>query len=732
MSDVTHLLDGLNDRQRDAVAAEPQHRLILAGAGSGKTRVLVHRIAWLQEVFNVPTHAILAVTFTNKAAAEMRARVQAIQGGPVGAAMWVGTFHGICHRLLRMHPNEARLPDTFQILDSEDQKRLVRRVIRSMELDEARWPPKQMQWFINGQKDEGVRPQHMPDYHDESRSTQKRIYMAYEEACQRAGVVDFAELLLRAHEMLRDNPQLLAHYHRRFAHILVDEFQDTNTLQYAWVRLLAGETGKVFVVGDDDQSIYGWRGAKVENIQQVEKDFPGAEVVRLEQNYRSTSNILNAANAVIANNSGRLGKDLWTEAGEGELVTLYSAFNEYEEAQFAVDTIRSWVRDGGKRDETAILYRSNAQSRIFEQMLIDAQMPYRVYGGLRFFERQEIKDALAYLRLTENRRDDPSFERVVNVPTRGVGNQTIEKVRAVARDQKVSMWEAAVWMIAENLLAPRAAKAVNGFLELVDKLEAGGLTEAHKPLPLNERVDHVITYSGLIEHYEKDKDQKGETRIENLHELVNAAKAFAFRDVEPVAEGEPELPELSEFLAHASLEAGDRQSEEWEDCVQLMTMHSAKGLEFPLVFVSGLEEGLFPHQNSIDDPGGLEEERRLAYVGMTRAMQKLYLSYAESRRIYGKETYARRSRFLDEVPAEYLVEVRPRAQVSAPVYNPRNVSLDEAPSGLALGQSVNHAKFGGGVVLNFEGAGASARVQVNFDSAGSKWLVLQYANLQAL
>lgn len=728
--DVSHILDSLNDKQRQAVTAEPEHRLVLAGAGSGKTSVLTRRIAWLLELQQASVHSILAVTFTNKSAAEMRSRLEPLIGYPVGA-MWVGTFHGIAHRLLRMHWQEAGLPQNFQILDSDDQKRLVRRVIQSLELDEKRWAPKLAQWYINGHKEEGRRSHHVPAPRDPQNQGLLQIYKQYEEVTERLGVVDFAELLLRAHELVRDNPQLQQHYQQRFQHILVDEFQDTNSLQYAWIRVLAGERSKVFVVGDDDQSIYGWRGAKIENIQNFSRDFAGAETVRLEQNYRSTGNILNAANAVIERNAGRLGKKLWTDSGEGELIDLYAAWNEQDEAQFVVDRVKAWVETGGRRDEVAILYRSNAQSRVFEERLIAGAVPYRVYGGHRFFERQEIKDALAYLRLIENQQDDTAFERVVNLPSRGIGNSSLEKLRGAARAHNCTLWQAVTLCAEQKILAARANTALAAFTALITDLR-----EACAQLPLHEQVEHVVENSGLLAHYQREKGDKAEARVENLKELVSAARNFD-PDEDVVAERPEGMTPLAEFLSHAALEAGDQQAGQWEDCVQMMTLHSAKGLEFPLVFLVGLEEGLFPHQNSMQDAGGLEEERRLAYVGMTRAMQKLVVSHAESRRLYGKETMGIASRFIDEVPAELMQEIRPKAQVSQPVYRPQQRTAqryEDAASfgGISLGRMVNHAKFGDGVVMALEGSGPNARVQVNFNDAGNKWLVMQYANLTEL
>ena len=715
--DVTPILDALNDAQREAVTGEQVPMLVLAGAGSGKTRVLTHRIAWLITVEGVSPHGVLAVTFTNKAAREMRNRIEGLLGMPA-AASWVGTFHGLAHRLLRIHWQEAGLPQSFQILDSDDQYRLIRRILRSMELDESRWAPREIQWFINGQKDEGLRPQHIDTANDPNRQQMVRVYEAYQEACDRAGVVDFAELLLRAHELWLNNESLLAHYRNRFRHLLVDEFQDTNRIQYAWLRLLAGDTGVAFVVGDDDQSIYRWRGARIEHIHRFEKDFPHSKIIRLEQNYRSTGTILSAANALIANNQSRMGKNLWTEGSDGEPIRVYAAFNERDEADFVVGRIRQWVTQGNNRSEAAVLYRSNAQSRVLEEAFFNAQIPYRVYGGLRFFERQEIKDALAYLRLLENRADDPSFERIVNTPTRGIGARSIDIVRSYARANACSMWRAAGACINDGL-NPRAARSMHAFLNLIETLAADA-----RPLALQEQVDLAIQSSGLIAHYRKEKGERGEARIENLEELVSAARGF-----EP--DEEDGMTPLAAFLSHAALEAGEGQADAWEDCVQLMTLHSAKGLEFPLVFICGMEDGLFPHQRSIADPGGLEEERRLCYVGATRAMSELYFTYAEQRRLHGMDNFGTPSRFLNEIPATLIEEVRPQVRVSRPLQSAR-FATEPVPGGLRLGQRVRHAKFGEGVILNVEGQGAHARVQVNFEQPGTKWLVLAYANLEVM
>ena len=1046
--DVSHLLDGLNDAQRQAVASPLNPALVLAGAGSGKTRVLVHRVAWLIQVEGASPNSILAVTFTNKAAAEMRSRIETLLGIP-GGAMWLGTFHGLAHRLLRIHWREANLPQSFQILDSDDQTRVLRKVLKALDLDETRWIPREILWFINAQKDEGHRPKHIKDDGDPTRRQLIKIYQSYEEACHRSGVVDFAELLLRAYELWRDNPALLQHYRSRFRHVLVDEFQDTNAIQYKWLTLLAGPEGVPFVVGDDDQclaagtqvtmgdgakraiesiapgdlvlsnygggglrparvtecfakrrqgrlvclhlrsgavvkstpehvhfagyvlgetpqtyflylmhkegvgyrlgtsqvytsgqarpmvgfkqralqehadalwiirthssenearideiltslriglptldaaerlledvgldidrphhqpqgrnskrrnivitlcgehrgsapmhrisvvgvspkdralleslglkvraakanseswrfetvradfgelmtiarairerldgryilqghmlqkslpfvtaagirvgmvmvidsgrfdvveriehetydaevydlnierthnfiaggvvthnSIYRWRGARVENLNQFRRDFPKAVLYKLEQNYRSTGTILKAANALIANNAGRLGKTLWTSGEDGERIKVYAAFNERDEADFVVNRIRDWVARGGARREVAVLYRSNAQSRVFEEAFLNARMPYRVYGGLRFFERAEIKDALAYLRLAASRADDTSFERVVNLPVRGIGAKTMDLVRETARSQGTSLWNAAV--ASQETLPQRAAQALQGFMQLIEQL-----SREIQGLELYAQVDRIIQKSGLIDHFKKEKGDRGEGRVENLQELVSAARGFS-----PDSEAETELSPLESFLAHAVLESGEGQADPYADCVQMMTLHSAKGLEFPVVFLAGMEDGLFPHQRSAADLASLEEERRLAYVGATRAMRQLYITYAEQRRLYGVDTYGVPSRFIGEVPPDLLEEVRPRLQVSRPVFIKQQSSLEESPApSMRMGSRVRHNKFGDGVVLNFEGNGPHARIQVNFERQGTKWLMLSYANLEVV
>ncbi len=756
--DAELLLDTLNDAQRAAVTAPSGSLLVLAGAGSGKTRVLTQRIAWLIHTGQASPNGVLAVTFTNKAAAEMRGRIEELLRIPV-RGLWVGTFHGLAHRLLRAHWREAKLPETFQILDSDDQHRIIRRVLKALDLDEERWPPRQIQGFINARKDDGLRPQHLEDRDDPHLRQMIRVYRAYEETCERSGLVDFAELLLRAHELWRHDAQLLAHYQQRFRHILVDEFQDTNSIQYAWLRLLAGESNKLFAVGDDDQSIYGWRGARIENIQRFTQDYPGSQIFRLEQNYRSTATILAAANALIAHNNGRLGKNLWTSGARGDPIRVYNAFNDLEEARFVVERIAQWVAHGGRRAEAAVLYRSNAQSRVLEAALLQAGIPYRVYGGLRFFERAEIKDALAYLRLIANTGDDASFERVVNLPTRGIGDTTMEAVRGLAKQRSITLWNAAQTALAEGTLSARAANALGGFLNLMEtlarELVAPGVLDpvaslfpatlaepfagaepfaialpcASQDLPLFEQVEQMLQLSGLLEHYRQSKGEKDQARVENLEELINAAREFERADDET-------LTPLAAFLSHAALEAGEGQGGAWEDCVQLMTLHSAKGLEFPLVFLCGLEEGLFPHERSIAEDSRLEEERRLCYVGITRAKRELYLTYAEVRRLHGSESYRLPSRFIAEIPAELVSEIRPRLsvmparQAAAQPVRSRPAAAEIPNTRLRIGQQVRHTKFGEGVILNYEGAGEQARVQVNFGRAGEKWLMLAYANLQ--
>lgn len=735
MDDVTPIIDGLNPAQHEAVCAPQGNMLVLAGAGSGKTRVLVHRIAWLMQVEGLSPYAVLAVTFTNKAAREMRTRLEAVLKMSL-RHVWVGTFHSIAHRLLRTHWQDARLPQHFQIIDSDDQLRLIKRLLKDARVDDERFPPRQVQSFISGCKEEGLRPHQVRINGDGYVEQMVALYDTYQLTCERGGLVDFGELLLRSLELLRDNPALLAHYQERFGHVLVDEFQDTNTLQYAWLKLLTGLRTPMTVVGDDDQSIYGWRGARVENIRRFEEEFPDTRTVRLEQNYRSTSAILEAANTLIRQNSDRMGKELWTAGERGEPISVYAGFNDMDEARFIVDTIKEKVDEGFNRRDIAILYRSNAQSRILEETLIRQGMPYRIYGGHRFYERLEIKNSLAYLRLLLNRDDDASLERVINVPARGIGTRTVEILRERARHAEVSLWQALHDSLADGSLKGRAATALKAFADLID-----GLDDEVSNLELHQIIEVINERSGLIEHHRNEKGEKGQARVENLEELINAARAFVHgetaRDDVEVGEG---MAALEAFLAEAALNAGEHEADEFEDSVQLMTLHSAKGLEFPVVFIAGVEEGLFPHRMSLEEPGRLEEERRLCYVGVTRAMRKLYLTHAEIRRMHGKETFQRPSRFLRELPESLLEEIRLRGQVSRPVtarpspsrWQQAGIEASDGLPALALGQRVSHPVFGDGVILNAEGQGERARVHVSFEDEGDKWLVLGFAKLTPL
>ena len=722
--DISELLDGLNDRQREAVAAPLGNYLVLAGAGSGKTRVLTHRIAWLIAVEGVSEGSIMAVTFTNKAAAEMRHRIEATLAQHSAHrlfGMWVGTFHSIAHRLLRAHYADANLPQDFQIMDSEDQLRLMKRLLKLHNYDEKMYPPKQACWYINNKKDEGLRSQQIDDMNDRQEKEWINIYRIYQDTCDRAGLVDFAEILLRAYELFLRKPLILQTYQRRFQHILVDEFQDTNHIQYAWIKLLAGKTGKAMIVGDDDQSIYGWRGAQIENIQHFLDDFEQAQTIRLEQNYRSTGNILTSANQLISNNNNRLGKNLWTEGEQGEPVGIYAAFNELDEALFVSSQIKIWLEDGGKLHDCAVLYRSNSQSRVLEEALIRAQIPYRIYGGMRFFERQEIKDALAYLRLIANRHDDAAFERVINTPPRGIGERTLEVLRNITRERQITLWQATQVAINENKLAGRAATALLRFTELILSLQ-----QDSEEIPLFAQTDFVIKHSGLYEMYKQEKGEKGEVRIENLEELVSAAREFIKPD------DTEDMTELTAFLTHASLEAGEEQASPHQSCVQMMTLHSAKGLEFPRVFMVGVEEGIFPSFMSLEEAGRLEEERRLAYVGITRAKKKLTICYAESRRLYGKEERHLPSRFISELPEECIQTVRLRGTVTR-AYNQSAVGstpILSNDSGWKTGQKVRHEKFGQGMVINVEGTDNNTRLQIAFQGQGIKWLIAHLAKLE--
>ncbi len=695
--DVSDILNNLNEAQRKAVTSESPHLLVLAGAGSGKTRVIAHRVAWLVQALDNSPHSLLTVTFTNKAANEMKGRIESMLGQEM-ADFWCGTFHGIAHRLLRRHWEEANLRKEFAILDSEDQYRVIKRVCKSMGVDEGKWPARQIQWYINKEKDESRRANQAESGDDYFVEQMTRVYEEYEQLCERESLVDFGELLLRSLILLSTNESLLSHYQKRFKHILVDEFQDTNEVQYRLLSLLKGEDSSYTAVGDDDQSIYGWRGAKSDNIDRFTKDFSNTEVVRLEQNYRSTQTILDAANSVIENNQSRMGKELWTEQKEGEKISVYSAYNEDDEARFVVGTIQSWMDQGNALDEVAILYRSNAQSRALEEAI--------------------LREGLLY-----GRQDDAAFERVINLPPRGIGAKTLEIIRKKARDKNSSLWNASSELVEFDELTARAKASLSGFMGDLENLgaEVDGLE-------LKETVDHIIQRSGLIEYHKKEAGEKGRTRVENLEELVSAAGDFV-PDIQ-----EEDTPVLKAFIDHAALDAGEDQAEEHESAIQLMTLHSAKGLEFPLVFVTGFEENLFPHRLSIEEPGQLEEERRLCYVGMTRAMEKLYIIYAEMRNLHGNETFNPPSRFLREIPPELTQEIRTGGAIGRKSYDSKGIiAQGEIPeTDLVLGQRVVHEVFGEGVILNYEGQGANARVEVNFDSSETKWLMASYAKLRPI
>ncbi|PIE45551.1 MAG: DNA helicase II [Gammaproteobacteria bacterium] len=719
--DVTKILDDLNEAQRQAVTAPLGQLRVIAGAGSGKTRVLVHRIAWLIAVEHASPHGILAVTFTNKAASEIRSRLEAMLGYAL-SGFWVGTFHSICHRILRTHHDRVGLIRDFQILDRDDQLRLVKRIIRAHDLDEKMVTPRQIVAAISNYKEEGKRFTDIDKnvFHPVDKQI-LFVYQHYEQHCRDNSLVDFTELLLRAVELLRDDALIRRHYQQRFDHILVDEFQDTNAIQYALIQLLQTDNSDMLVVGDDDQSIYGFRGARIEHILDLEKKLPRLVTVKLEQNYRSTGNILSAANAVIAQNSERLGKNLWTEAGQGEKVEVYQSINEYDEAYYVSERIKSHIESGGTYLDIAILYRSNAQSRLFEEALLAEAIPYRIYGGLRFFDRAEVKDAVAYLRLVENHHDDVAFDRIVNMPTRGIGARTMDKIREVARANRCSLWQATEAVIAQRQQLPaRANNALAGFVELINNLYADAL-------PLPEYIKTVIDGSGLIDYFNNKKIERKEDKIENLEELTNAAEQFISRLDEA-----DKADAVSLFLVQAALDAGETQASEFSDYVQLMTLHSAKGLEFPQVFIVGMEEGLFPHKESAMIAEQLAEERRLAYVGITRAKKKLHLSYAEKRRLYGETTYPRPSRFIEEIPEDILDYARGGPdQLRRQISQGRQQTLrEQTEGGVSLGQHIVHPKFGEGTITAVEGEGERQRIQVNFAKHGNKWLILAFAKIE--
>ena len=715
------IVDGLNEKQQQSVALDEDiNALILAGAGSGKTRVLTHRIHYLVSTKNYHVDDILAVTFTNKAANEMKERLSDLLRRPIGR-MWVGTFHSLAHRLLRTHPIEANLSPTFQILDAQDQFRIIKRLMKENGVDETKFPIKKVQWFINQQKDEGILPHEIDAGYNFFVKQSAKVFDLYEKHCQVNDLVDFAGLLVKSYGLLKNNQSLLEHYQNKFRHILVDEFQDTNRIQYQFIKILHNQTNHVFCVGDDDQSIYGWRGAKIENIQKIENDFKPIQVIKLEQNYRSTGNILSASNALIANNQNRLEKSLWTESGDGDLINVLNARTETEEAQYVVGEIQTQFNQGRNLDECAILYRSNAQSRVFEESLIKQNLNYRIYGGLRFFERAEIKDAMGYIRLIENTSDNIAFERIVNFPTRGIGLSTIEKIRSYADENQTNLFQSSIAIV--DSLPSRAANALQSFIHLIE-----AISDSSKNLILNEKVDSILLQSGLMSHFANDKSDKAGSKRENLDELVTAATQY-------VHEEDNEMNETQGFIALATLDSSGESNQSNQSSVQLMTVHSAKGLEFPVVFLVGLEEDLFPSRQSKDEPHLLDEERRLCYVGMTRAMKSLTLSYASRRFLHGQSFYSLSSRFLDEIPKSFLNYIKNESTENSYQGYEKNTNVSNkmiatSDSIYSIGQVVKHAKFGLGTILNYEGSGDSMRLQINFQKAGTKWLISSYANLE--
>ena len=718
--DVSYILDDLNSPQREAVSDESKHSLILAGAGSGKTRVITHKVAWLCKVHNLNPMSLLTVTFTNKAAKEMRGRIENILGEQLNQ-MWCGTFHSLFHRMLRRHSEEAGLNKSFSILDSEDQNRVIKRVIKSLDLDDATWQPSQAQWFINNQKEEARRKPKIKSNASFIEEKMVDIMNEYQNVCDQEGLVDFSEILLRAYELLTNNKEILEYYQNRFEHILVDEFQDTNEIQYLLLKKLLGKNSFMTVVGDDDQSIYSWRGAKSSNIKRFQKDFKGVKTIKLEQNYRSTKNILSSANAVISNNPERLGKKLWSENKEGEPLKIYRSFNERDEASFIVDIIKNWIDEGRSLNDVAILYRSNAQSRVLEDSILRAELPYRIYGGVRFYERMEIKNALAYAKLLLDSNNDAAFERIVNVPSRGIGAKTTDNVRQYARAESTSLWDAAKLISQGD--EKKSSRAITSFIEKIELLK----TEIEGK-NLGEIFEQILESTNLKEFHAKEPGEKGRSRKENLEELISAASGFY-----PVGEdADDERNELELFLDQASLDAGENQAKADEDAIQMMTLHSAKGLEFPLVFISGCEEGLFPHKRSLEDPRQLAEERRLCYVGITRAMERLYLTHAEVRNMYGMESFSPISRFIKEIPDEFKYEIRMSSEKpKTSGFVPKIVGGTEFNGeDFSLGDLVSHDVFGEGIILNYEGEGANARVEVNFSKEGIKWLVLSFAKLK--
>ena len=726
--DVSYILDNLNDEQRQAVTSEKQHLMVLAGAGSGKTRVLVHKVAWQVEALRKSPSSIMAVTFTNKAASEMRSRIEELLQSPA-MDLWCGTFHGLSHRLLKRFNKEADLASGFTILDSDDQLRIIKRISKELNLDEAAWPSRQSQWQINAWKDDGLRSSKVKDNGDFFKETIKNIYKQYEEVCIQDNLLDFGELLLKSYEVIKKNEVVRSYFHTRFKTVLIDEFQDTNSIQYKWLLEISSKDASITAVGDDDQSIYGWRGAKVENVATFTKTFKGSETIRLEQNYRSTNVILSAANALIENNNDRLGKNLWTEQLEGENIVLYQAYNEQDEARFTADILKEWMNKGELYEDAAVLYRSNAQSRALEEALLRSSIPYRIYGGQRFYERLEIKNAISYLKIIFNHSDNPAFERSISNPTRGVGEKTLNKIRSAAKKFNISYIKSSAKLLDEGVISGRGGSGLRSYLELITTCR-----EIAETNTLSELMEYIIQTSGLYAYHGKEPGEKGKTRTENLEELISATKNFE----QSVSDSKKNIEIAEDYLDMISLDSGDRQASEHDDAAQLMTLHSAKGLEFKLVIMTGLEESLFPHGRSMDSISQLEEERRLCYVGITRAMQKLYITYAESRRLHGADTFNPPSRFIKEIPTNFMDEIRPRAQITT-AYTRRDFASAketkykvEDEIGYALGQKVLHPSFGEGIVLNYEGTGEAARVQINFDGSGTKWLVLSFAKLEKI
>ena len=722
--DVSYILDDLNDAQRQAVTSESKKLLVLAGAGSGKTKVLVHRIAWLIKALSNSTHSILSVTFTNKAANEMTGRIEQILDQPI-PEMWCGTFHSISNRLLRRHYKEAGLEKDFSILDSDDQLRVIKRNLKELDIDEDQWPAEKVRWQINNWKDEALRPRDVDDKGDFNLETLKKIYTHYESYMQKENLIDFAELILRSYELIRDNPKVKELYGNKFKNILIDEFQDTNEIQFKWIKNLTGTNTTVTAVGDDDQSIYGWRGAKIENINKFSKEKE-TSIVRLEQNYRSTQKILNAANAVIGKNSNRLGKKLWTEGNEGECIEVYEAYNEQEEANYVAENVHKIFSGGDYYKDIAVLYRSNAQSRTIEEYLLRQNLPYVIYGGVRFYERLEIKNVLAYLRLIVNRNDNAAFERSIGAPTRGIGEKTLELIRAYSQANNLSLFDSCKGLVTDGALKGKAAKSLNSFCDFIETC-----AETIHELASDEFVEKVINQSGLIEHHMKEKGEKGRIRIENINELISAVKSFEIINKNEDLSDYDSF--IAAFLSSVSLDMGETQASKTDDAVQLMTMHSAKGLEYKYVFLVGMEESLFPHSRSMDNINELEEERRLCYVGITRARNKLFLTYTEFRRLYGQDSYNPPSRFINEIPQECLEFVRPKQTYKNPFYGSVvSESLKQDGNEYGLGDRVLHKSFGEGVILSIEGQGDSARIQIHFDAVGTKWLVMSYANLEKI